>query len=97
MYCDQRLSTYQIAEQLKTYPNKIRRILIKNNVSLNYKSQAQKNALKQGKSKIPTKGRKRSHEEKLKISKSLKKRWENLDEKTYNEYVNRAKKRWSLM
>ena len=97
MYCDQRLSTYQIAEQLKTYPNKIRRILIKNNVSLNDKSQAQKNALKQGKSKIPTKGRKRSHEEKLKISKSLKKRWENLDEKTYNEYVNRAKKRWSLM
>ena len=62
MYCEQSLSTYQIAEQLKTYPNKIRRILIKNNVTLNDKSKAQKNALKQGKSKIPTQGRKRSQE-----------------------------------
>jgi len=97
MYCDQCLSTYQIAEQLNTYPNKIRRILIKNNITLNDKSKAQKNALKQGKSKIPTQGKKRSQEEKIKISKSLKKRWENLDEETYNEYVDRAKKRWKSM
>lgn len=97
MYKEQKLSTYQIANKLNTYPNKIRRILIKNNVELNDKSQAQKNALAQGQSKIPTQGRKRSEEERIKISKSLKKRWDNLDDKTYQEYVERAKKRWNDM
>ena len=97
MYKEQKLSTYQIAKKLNTYPNKIRRILIKNNVELNDKSQAQKNALAQGQSKIPTQGRKRSEEERIKISKSLKKRWDNLDDKTYQEYVERAKKRWNDM
>ena len=41
-------STYQIAEHFNTYPNKIRRILTKNGVELKTRSQAQKNALKQG-------------------------------------------------
>ena len=90
MYKEQKLSTYQIAKKLNTYPNK-------NNVELNDKSQAQKNALAQGQSKIPTQGRKRSEEERIKISKSLKKRWDNLDDKTYQEYVERAKKRWNDM
>jgi very-short-patch-repair endonuclease len=97
MYQEQKLSTYQIAKKLNTYPNKIRRILIRNNVELNDKSQAQKNALAQGQSKIPTQGRKRSEEERIKISKSLKKRWDNLDDETYQEYVARAKKRWNDM
>jgi len=31
-YLEDKLSTYEIAEKLDTYPNKIRRVLIKNGV-----------------------------------------------------------------
>jgi very-short-patch-repair endonuclease len=97
LYTKQNKSTYEIAELFKTYPNKIRRVLIKHGVSLKDKSQAQKNALKSGAAKIPTEGKKRSKEEKLKISSSLKKRWDNLDENTYQKYVNMARQRWNNM
>jgi very-short-patch-repair endonuclease len=97
MYCDEKLSTYQIAQNLNTYPNKIRRILIKNNVQLNTKSEAQKNALAQGNSKIPTQGKKRTEEERIKISKTLKDRWSNIDKKSYEKVVEQSKARWSKM
>ena len=95
MYSEQKMSTYEIAKNLNTYPNKVRRLLIKNGVHMNDKSTAQKNAIKKGTAKIPTKGRKRSKEEKLKISSSLKKRWEEISEEDYNNHVKMAKERWS--
>jgi very-short-patch-repair endonuclease len=97
MYRDQSKSTYEIAEHFKTYPNKIRRILIKHGVDIKDKSAAQKNAIKNGKATIPTQGKARSKEEKLKISKSLQKRWQNMTEEEYKKHVDRAKKRWSNM
>jgi len=97
LYREEQKSTYEIAEIYNTYPNKIRRILIRNGVQLKTKSEAQKNALDNGKSKLPTKGKKRTKEEKLKISSSLQKRWENIDKKTYDEHVKNAKKRWHSM
>lgn len=90
-------STYDLAELYKTYPNKIRRILIKNGVELKTKSEAQKNAIDKGKSLLPTKGKHRSKEEKLKISMGLKKRWENIDDETYKKYVQQAKERWNAI
>lgn len=95
MYTKEKMSTYEIAKFYDTYPNKIRRILLKRHVDINSKSEAQKNALKRGKAKIPTLGKKRSKEEKLKISKSLQKYWNNLSEEDYNEIIHNAKKRWS--
>lgn len=97
LYTKQNKSTYEIAQMLNTYPNKIRRILIKNGVEIKDKSEAQKNALKTGKAKIPTQGSKRSIEEKLKISETLRNHWINMDEKTYNERVQSAKNRWNKM
>lgn len=97
MYCEDQLSTYQIAKKLNTYPNKIRRILIKNNIQLKDKSEAQKNALSNGNSVIPTQGKKRTHAEKLKISKALKDRWSKIDESKYNKIVENAKCRWNGM
>ena len=67
MYTKQSKSTYQISKELNTYPNKIRRILRKNGVEMKDRSEAQKNALAQGVSKIPTQGHKRSEKEKIKI------------------------------
>lgn len=90
MYNDGK-STYQIAKELNTYPNKIRRILMKNGVELKTRSEAQKNAIDKGVSGIPTKGKKRTKDEKIKISQGMKKMWENMDEEMYSQYVERAR------
>ena len=92
MYCDEKCSTYEIAEKFGTYPNKIRRFLKKEGVRIYDKAEAQEHALKRGRSKIPTKGKKRTKEEKLKISAGLKKQWDNLSPDKYNERVDTAKK-----
>lgn len=90
-------STYEIAGLLNTYPNKVRRILIKNGVELKTKSEAQVNALEKGSSSIPTKGKKRSSEDKIKISSGLKKMWEEMDEKTYQKHVETSRTRWNQL
>ena len=59
-------STYEIAQIFNTYPNKIRRILMKHDIPIKTKSEAQKNAIKNGVAKVPTKGKSRTHEEKIK-------------------------------
>ncbi len=97
MYTKQNKSTYEIAEHFDTYPNKIRRILVKNGVDLKDKSEAQKNAIKQGKAIHPTKGKTRSKEEKIKISSGIKNYWSNMDEKTYQSKVAKSKSRWNDM
>lgn len=97
MYTKENKSTYEIAEIMNTYPNKIRRILIKSGIELKDKSQAQKNAIKTGKSVHPTKGKIRSKEEKLKISSGIKKYWDNMDDKTYDIKVKRSQERWQKM
>ncbi|MHA1941637.1 MAG: NUMOD3 domain-containing DNA-binding protein, partial [Candidatus Hodarchaeales archaeon] len=80
MYKNQNKSTYEIAKEFDTYPNKIRRILIKNGCEMKDKSAAQKNALKQGVAAHPTKGKKRSEKTKLKISESQARVWDNLSD-----------------
>ena len=80
MYKNENKSTYEIAKEFDTYPNKIRRILIKNGCEMKDKSAAQKNALKKGVASHPTKGRKRSEKTKLKISESQAKVWDNLSD-----------------
>jgi very-short-patch-repair endonuclease len=81
MYQKQKWSTYQIAERLNTYPNKIRRILTKNGVDLRGSKDAQKNALKNGRSIHPTAGNTMSEETKLKISETQGQVWDALNKK----------------
>ena len=95
LYTKDQKSTYEIAELLHTYPNKIRRILLKHGVDLKNKSEAQKNALSKGIAKIPTQGKKRSKVEKLKISSALKNHWDNISDKDYDKFVKKAKIRWA--
>tara|TARA_B100001564_G_scaffold353560_1_gene362732 strand:+ start:6434 stop:7201 length:768 start_codon:yes stop_codon:yes gene_type:complete len=90
-------STYEIAQIFNTYPNKIRRILMKHDIPIKTKSEAQKNAIKNGVAKVPTKGKSRTHEEKIKISNGLKNRWDNMSEEEYQDRVDKAKKRWAKM
>lgn len=97
LYTKKDKSTYEIAEMMDTYPNKIRRVLKKHGVTLKTKSEAQKNALKTGASTIPTQGKTRTMQEKLKISKSLKNTWDNMSDSEYKRRVNQAKQRWINM
>ena len=70
LYQNNQWSTYQIAEKLQTYPNKIRRVLKKHGIVLRGSKDAQKNALHNGRAKHPTAGTTRSSETKKKISES---------------------------
>lgn len=97
MYTNQNKSTYEIAEAMNTYPNKIRRILLKGGVELKNKSEAQKNAIQTGKSIHPTKGKERSKDEKIKISSGIKKYWDDMDDATYKKKVQKSKDRWDSM
>lgn len=97
MYDEEDKSTYQIAEELNTYPNKIRRILLKYGKELRTRSEAQKNALQEGRIEHPTKGRKRSQEEKIKISASLSDYWKEMSEEERQRRIDMAKENWSNM
>lgn len=97
MYNDQSKSTYEIAKSLDTYPNKIRRTLIKHGYKLKDKSQAQKNALKSGRCAHPTAGKKRTQDEKLRISEGMETHWEKMTEEQRQDRVNQAKERWKKM
>ena len=97
MYNNQNCSTYEIAKELNTYPNKIRRTLVKHGISLKTKSEAQRNALESGRSSHPTMGKKRSRKERLKISSSLVDYWEDMSDKERAKRVKIAKKNWKSM
>lgn len=80
-YVDKQRSTHDIAKEWSTYPNKIRRELIKFGISLRDKSKAQKAALKSGRSDHPTEGRSRPSDVKEKISDAMAKNWEEMPKK----------------
>lgn len=87
-------STYDLAKELHTYPNKIRRILKKHGHSMRSKSEAQAAALKSGRSKHPTEGRKRTKQEKDNISKGTAASWATFSKEKRKKISDGAKKRW---
>ena len=87
-------STYSIAKELGTYPKKIERILKKNNIKLRSKSESQKLALKAGRCEHPTKGKKRTEEEKVNISEGVYNNWQNKTKEERKEISRKAKQRW---
>ena len=89
-YIEEEKSIYEIAEKHGTYAQKIRRLLIKNGVSLRSKGDAQSIALSSGRMKHPTKGVGHSEEAKAKISESAHSTWEKMDDSTYETRVNKV-------
>ena len=89
LYQKKQWSTYQIAEKLKTYPNKIRRILKKHNIVLRGSKDAQTTALKTGRAKHPTAGCRLSDDTKKKISEAQGVVWDSLtsSEKQYRSKI----------
>lgn len=94
LYIKQNKSLAEIAQELDTYPNKLRRDAKKFNIQLRDKSQAQKNALTRGVHKHPTKGRARSQDTKHKIGKSVMKSWENLSDEELKHRQETSRARW---
>ena len=97
MYVNQKCSTYVIAQKYNTYPNKIRRALIKHNVELDDKSTAQKKALESGRSKHPTEGTLRSQEVKIQISESVYQHWQDISDEERELRSDKARKQWNEM
>lgn len=97
LYISKGLSFANIAEQLNTYANKIRRDALKYKIPIRDKSAAQANAIKTGAHKHPTKGTERSDLTKNKIGKSVMKSWDNLDKKELKKRQNKAKQLWNKL
>ena len=90
-------STYAIAKEFNTYPNRIRRILFDAGVIMRTKSEAQKEALDNNRHTHPTKGKKRSETTKIKISESVAKKWSNMPEEERGRRSKIAKENWDNM
>lgn len=86
-----------IAQQYNTYPNKIRRLLIKQGTTLRDKSTAQKVALKAGRSEHPTEGKPRPDGVKVKISESVFSHWKDLSDQEYQKRVEKSREQWYNM
>jgi very-short-patch-repair endonuclease len=97
LYINDKKSFQQIADQLNTYANKVRRDAKKFNISVRDKSEAQKNALLTGISAHPTQGKKRSESTKNKIGESVLNSWKNLSDKELKDRKRKAKKQWENM
>lgn len=97
LYVNHKKSTYEISEEMNTYPNRINRILKKYGIVIRDKAEAQATALANGVSKHPTAGTKRSDSTKLKISKKTRENWKELDENEKQRRIDGAKVRWAAM
>jgi very-short-patch-repair endonuclease len=83
-----------IAKEIGTYSNKVRRDAIKLNIKIRDKSEAQKNALSSGKIQHPTKGKERNEQTKNKIGNSVLRSWEALSDLELKDRKNKAKINW---
>lgn len=90
-------STYTLAKFFNTYPNKIRRRLLDLGVVLRDKSEAQKGALDSGRHTHPTRGRKRTESEKIKISEGVAKVWVDMPDEERASRSQIAKDNWDAM
>tara|TARA_Y100000593_G_scaffold8346_1_gene15440 strand:- start:43298 stop:44086 length:789 start_codon:yes stop_codon:yes gene_type:complete len=96
-YTIQNKSTYEIAQDLKTYPNKIRRALNTLGVTLRDKSKAQTVAIQSGRHEHPTKGKKRTEAEKVAISNGMANYWDEMEDKERERRSQLSKKQWREM
>lgn len=94
MYVQNNKSFQQIASDLGTYANKIRRDAIKLDIPIRNKSEAQKNAIETGTHKHPTKGRSRSEATKNKIGQGVLKSWDDMTDIQIAQRKKKAKEQW---
>jgi very-short-patch-repair endonuclease len=96
-YVNKKRSTYEIAQDLNTYPNKVRRALKTLGVNLRDKSEAQAQAIASGRHEHPTKGKIRTEAEKIAISDGMHSYWQNMEEDERNRRSELSKQQWASM
>ena len=96
-YITKQRSTYEIAQSLSTYPNKIRRALKTLGIDLRTKSEAQTVAISTGRHEHPTKGKKRTESEKVAISNGMSTFWDNMDDEERDRRSEISKTQWEQM
>lgn len=94
-YVQENKSFDEIANIFNTYSNKIRRDAKKLNIPIRTRSDAQKIALKSGRTSHPTKGKQRSDDTKQKIGMSVLNTWQNMDEQQIQQIKDKHKKIWN--
>ena len=96
-YTKENKSTYEIAQDIGTYPNKIRRTLNTLGVDLRDRSSAQTVAIQSGRHEHPTRGKKRTEAEKVAISNGMSSFWENMEDSERERRANLSKEQWASM
>ena len=96
-YVNQKKSTYEIAQELGTYANKIRRTLITLGVDLRNRSTAQTVAIENGRHEHPTRGKKRTEAEKIAISNGMSHFWDEMDDSERKRRSKISKDQWASM
>jgi very-short-patch-repair endonuclease len=90
-------STHQIADELGTYPNRVRRALLSQGIPLRDRAEAQVNALRQGAARHPTRGRARAPEERQAISEGVAAAARAASEDERRRRSEAARARWEAM
>ena len=96
-YTKENKSTYEIAQEIGTYPNKIRRTLNTLGVDLRDRSSAQTVAIQSGRHEHPTRGKKRTEAEKVAISNGMSSFWENMEDSERERRAKLSKEQWASM
>lgn len=96
-YVINKRSFSSIADEMGTYPNKIRRAAITMGIKPRDKSSAQKEAINSGRHKHPTKGTKRNQNTKDKISNSVYDSWKDMPPEERHRRSKIAQKQWEEM
>lgn len=86
-----------IARELKTYPNAIRRLAHSFEIPIRDKSAAQAAALASNRHTHPTKGKKRSEAVKVAISEGMAASWQNISDEEYQRRVETSRANWEAM
>lgn len=94
MYVEEGKSSYEIAEELKTYSTRVLRALDFLGVERRTYSQAQANSLQSGRTTHPTKGKKLDEEHRRKIGESKSKSWHDLPQKEKDRISGLSKAAW---
>lgn len=90
----EKLSTYQIAEEAKTYANLVNRAMQHHGIARATASEAQKKALETGRTKHPTAGKKRSQETKTKIALQVHETWKGQTPEVIEKKRQKAREQW---
>lgn len=97
MYVEEDKSMQEIADVLKTNVQRVFRALKSLQIERRSRSEAQKNALKTGRTTHPTAGKPLSEENKKNLSEALAKAWANLSPEEYQKRQETSRKQYAKM